>query len=191
MIGRTVDQLAIGDAAELSRRVTQADIVGFTYSVGDRNPVHFDPAFAATTPFRGPIAPGLWTAGLISGVIGTRLPGPGTIYETQGLRFLRPVKPGDTITARVEVAELLPERNRVRLKTTCLNQRGEEVLSGEAWVLPPKSAIHYAEERPAIASLASWPLRPLAAAARALSFWWMLGACTLAVTASPIGCERP
>lgn len=190
MIGRTVDQLALGDTAELSRRVTQADIVGFSQSVGDRNPVHSDPAFAATISFREPIAPGMWTAGLLSALIGTRLPGPGSIYVSQELRFLRPVKPGDTITARVEVAELLPERNRARLKTTCLNQRGEEVLSGDAWVLPPQRPIHYAEAWPAIAILASWPLRPLASASRALSFWWMLGACTLALTAPPSGGDR-
>jgi len=71
-------------------------------------------------------------------VIGTLLPGPGSIYAAQDLRFLKPVKVGESITARVEVVELLPERNRVRLETICVNQRGERVLSGEAWVLPPK-----------------------------------------------------
>src|SRR5512144_907149 len=127
MIGRTIDQLAVGDAAEFTRRVTQEDIGKFVDSVGDRNPVHSDRAFAESTPFREPIAPGIWTAGLISAVIGTQLPGPGSIYVTQELRFLKPVKPGDSITARVEVAEILRERNRVRLKTTCRNQRGEEI----------------------------------------------------------------
>lgn len=148
MTGRTIDQLAVGETAELSRQVTQGDVLKFVESVGDRNPVHSDPAFAAETPFREPIAPGIWTAGLISAVIGTQLPGPGTIYVSQDLRFLRPVKPGDRITARVEVAELLPQRNRARLKTVCLNQRGEEVLTGEAWVVPPKSPIHYPDAAP-------------------------------------------
>lgn len=143
MIGRTIDQLAVGDAAELAREVAQGDIVKFVESVGDRNPVHSDRAFAASTPFREPIAPGIWTAGLISAVIGMQLPGPGTIYVTQELRFLMPVKAGDSITTRVEVAEILRERNRVRLKTTCRNQRGEEVLTGEAWVLPSKVPISY------------------------------------------------
>ena len=143
LIGRTVDRLVVGDAAEYSREVTAADIVAFVESVGDRNPVHSDRAFAASTPFREPIAPGIWTAGLISAVIGTRLPGPGTIYVSQELRFLGPVKPGDMLTARVEVTEILRERNRVRLSTTCRNQRGEEVLAGEAWVLPPKTPITY------------------------------------------------
>jgi len=112
MIGRTIDQLAVGDAAELVREVAQGDILKFVESVGDRNPVHSDRAFAASTPFREPIAPGIWTAGLISAVIGMQLPGPGTIYVTQELRFLMPVKAGDSITTRVEVAEILPERNR-------------------------------------------------------------------------------
>ena len=143
MIGRTIDQLAVGDAAELVREVAQGDILKFVESVGDRNPVHSDRAFAASTPFREPIAPGIWTAGLISAVIGMQLPGPGTIYVTQELRFLMPVKAGDSITTRVEVAEILPERNRVRLKTTCRNQRGEEVLTGEAWVSPSKMPISY------------------------------------------------
>lgn len=148
MTGRTIDQLAVGETAELSREVTQGDIRKFVESVGDRNPVHADLAFAATTPFREVIAPGIWTAGLISAVIGTQLPGPGTIYLTQDLRFLKPVKPGDRITARVEIAELLSPRNRARLKTICVNQRGEEVLTGEAWVLPPKSPIHYPDPSP-------------------------------------------
>ena len=143
MIGRTIDQLAVGDAAELTREVSPGDILKFVESVGDRNPIHSDRAYAASTPFREPIAPGIWTAGLISAVIGTELPGPGSIYVTQDLRFLRPVRPGDSITTRVEVAEILRERNRVRLKTTCHNQRGEEVLTGEAWVLPTKVPVSY------------------------------------------------
>lgn len=143
MIGRTIDQLAVGDTAEIARKATAGDIGKFVESVGDLNPVHADQVFAASTPFREPIAPGMWTAGLISAVIGTQLPGPGSIYVTQDLRFLRPVKPGDTVTTRVEVAEILRERNRVRLTTTCRNQRGEEVLTGEAWVLPSKVSISY------------------------------------------------
>lgn len=132
----TAEELQPGDVAELSREIGVADINQFVDAVGDDNPIHSDPEFAAATSFREPIAPGLLTAGLISAVIGTRLPGPGTIYLSQTLKFLRPVKPGDTITARVEVLEVLPERNRIRLATVCLNQRGEEVLTGEAWVMP-------------------------------------------------------
>lgn len=171
MIGRTIEELFVGEVAELSRVVTESDLAEFVGAVGDRNPIHSDPAFAATTVFRRPIAPGIWTAGLISAVIGTRLPGPGSIYDAQELKFLKPVKVGDTITARVEVMEILREKNRVRLKTTCLNQRGEEVLSGEAWVLPSKVPVHYAEERTGVRGLAFWVLQPYAYAAQALSLW--------------------
>ncbi len=177
MIGRTIDELAVGDTAELTRVVSQDDIADFVDSVGDRNPIHSDSAFAATTSFRVPIAPGIWTAGLVSGVIGTRLPGPGSIYETQDLRFLRPVQSGDTITARVEVVEILRERNRIRLKTACTNQRGQDVLSGEAWVLPPKTSVHYADQPTAEEAVAFWALQPWAWAAQAVSLvamWAML-----------------
>src|SRR5204863_7693871 len=105
------------------------------------NPIHSDVAHAATTPFKSPIAPGIFTAGLVSAVIGTRLPGPGAIYLSQSLRFLRPVRVGDTITARVEALEVSREKNRLRLQTTCTNQRGEEVLSGEAWVMPAQDLL--------------------------------------------------
>ncbi len=147
MIGRTIDQLKVGDTAELSRVATPTAVAKFVESVGDTNPIHSDPAFAATTRFEKPIAPGIWTAGLISAVIGTRLPGPGTIYASQEFRFLRPVYLGERITARVEIVEILPERNRVRLQTTCRNHRGEAALTGEAWVLPSKVAIRYRKPR--------------------------------------------
>ena len=175
MIGRAIDELSVGDSTELSRVVSEGDIAEFVDAVGDYNPVHTDPAFAATTPFRGPIAPGIWTAGLISGVIGTRLPGPGSIYVTQDLQFLKPVRAGDTITARVEVREIVQERNRVRLRTVCVNQRGEEVLVGEAWVLPPTSQVVYAEDKSGAGALAFWALQPWAWAAQALSVWAVLG----------------
>lgn len=138
MSGKTIDDLSVGEAAELSRAMRQEDVDTFLALVGDSNPIHSDPAALAGTRFDGPIAPGMLTAALISAVIGSHLPGPGAIYASQELRFLRPVQVGDVITARVEVLELLPERNRVRLRTTCHNQREEEVLTGEAWVLPAR-----------------------------------------------------
>lgn len=146
MTGRVIEQLRVGEAAELSLGVKSEDITVFVHLVGDRNPVHSDPAFMSRTRFGEPIVPGMWTAAQVSAVIGTRLPGPGSIYASQDLRFLKPVKVGDTITARVEVMELVPQRNRVRLKTTCTNQRGEQVLAGEAWVLPPKYPAEMAPE---------------------------------------------
>jgi acyl dehydratase len=138
MMGRSIDQLVVGEATEVSCDVRREDIAVFVHLIGDRNPVHSDPTFMGRTFFREPIVPGMWTAAQISAVIGTRLPGPGSIYAAQDLHFLKPVKVGDVITARVEVLELHHQRNRVRLKTTCTNQRGEIVLSGEALVLPPR-----------------------------------------------------
>jgi acyl dehydratase len=137
---RTIADLRAGDTAEATHLVDDAMIVAFAELAGDRNPVHRDPAFAASTPFGRPIAPGLLTAALVSGVIGTHLPGPGSIYLSQSLRFTKPVMTGDRITARVEVLEVMAERNRVRLQTVCTNQHGDPVLVGEAWVMPPPAA---------------------------------------------------
>jgi acyl dehydratase len=179
MIGKTIADLAPGDHAEITRVVEDGDIAAFVDAVGDHNPVHSDAAYAATTPFKAPIAPGIFTAGLVSAVIGTQLPGPGAIYLSQSLKFVKPVKSGDRITARVEVVEVIPERNRIRLQTACVNQSGEEVLSGEAWVMPSRTRVVY-EGRPqaATAGLASLALQPWRWAAQAASIW---GAWSLAV----------
>lgn len=143
MTGRTIHDLAVGDVAEMAFPVTHDVVREFVEAAGDDNPIHSDPAFAATTRFRRIIAPGMLTASFVSAVIGTRLPGPGTIYLSQSLRFVRPVFVGDRVTARVEVTERLVERNRVRLETKCTNQAGEIVLEGEAWVLPSPTPIEY------------------------------------------------
>jgi acyl dehydratase len=143
MIGKTIHELRTGDVAEVVRQVDADGVAEFVEAVGDYNPIHSDPEYAARTSFREPIAPGVFTAGLISAAIGTELPGPGAIYLSQTLKFLKPVKVGDTITARVTVAELLRERNRIRLSTVCLNQHGEEVLTGEAWVMPSRQSVIY------------------------------------------------
>lgn len=126
------ESLAVGHAAEMTREVTLAAIDGFAAVTGDTNPVHLDEAAAARTRFGGRIAHGMLSAGFISAVLGTQLPGPGVIYMSQSLRFVRPVRPGDVVTTRVEVVELIPAKRRVRLATTCRNQRDEPVLEGEA-----------------------------------------------------------
>ena len=136
MIGLTIDAIAVGDSAQITRRVTEEDIAGFVDAVGDYNPVHADRAYAATTVFKEPIAPGIWTAGLVSAVIGTRLPGPGAIYVSQTLKFLAPVKIGDTVEAIVEVAELIAQRQRARLLCKC-KVGTTVVLEGEAIVKIP------------------------------------------------------
>jgi 3-hydroxybutyryl-CoA dehydratase len=174
MRGKTISELAAGDHAELTRLVTNEDILSFVDAVGDYNPVHSDRAYAATTPFKEPIAPGIFTAGLISAVIGTQLPGPGAIYLSQSLKFMRPVKIGDRITARAEVAEVLSDRNRIRLRTVCTNQDGEEVLSGEAWVMPSKTAVVY-ERSTSNGVTGLWAFQPWALAAQAMSVWGILG----------------
>ena len=174
MIGKTIAELATGDRAELVRRVETGDVSRFVAAVGDYNPIHSDPEFAARTPFGEPIAPGVFTAGLISAVIGTQLPGPGAIYLSQSLKFIKPVKFGDTITAQVEILEVLRERNRIRLSTVCRNQAGEEVLTGEAWVMPARMAISY-EPAPAKAASVPLALQPLAWATAAMTAWGRLG----------------
>jgi 3-hydroxybutyryl-CoA dehydratase len=104
---------------------------------GDLNPAHVNEVYAAESPFKGRIAHGMLGAGYISAVLGMTLPGPGTIYLKQTLEFMAPVRMGDTITATVEVAEKM-EKGRVRLATTCTNQGGKTVITGEAIVLPPR-----------------------------------------------------
>ncbi|MFC2018148.1 MaoC family dehydratase, partial [Chloroflexota bacterium] len=106
---------------------------------GDLNPAHIDQVWAEKTMFKGRIAHGMLSAGLISAVLGMYLPGPGAIYLSQELKFLAPVRIGDTITARAEVIEIIEDKNRVSLKTTCCNQDGTVVVDGLARVMPPKA----------------------------------------------------
>lgn len=137
--GKTIDQLKIGDSAEFAKTVTETDIYLYAGITGDFNPAHVNEAYAKNTFFKTRIAHGMLTAGFISAIIANQLPGPGTIYMKQDLSFLAPVRIGDTITARVEVLELMTEKNRVRLKTACTNQDGVVVLTGEGLVSPPKA----------------------------------------------------
>ena len=173
MIGRTIHELCAGDVAEVTRCVDADGVAELVDAVGDYNPIHSDREYAAGTPFKEPIAPGVFTAGLISAAIGTKLPGPGAIYLSQSLKFLKPVKLGDTITARVTIVEVLGERNRIRLSTVCVNQRGEDVLTGEAWVMPSREPVVY--ERPTYAPAVVLALHPWTWAARAMTLWAALG----------------
>lgn len=125
----------VGDAAELSKTVTEADIAMFAGVTGDFNPVHVDAVAAERSMFGERIAHGMLSAGFISAVIAMRLPGPGSVYLSQTLRFTKPVRIGDTVTARVEVLEVIEAKRRLRLATTCRNQRGETVVEGEALVM--------------------------------------------------------
>ena len=185
MIGKTIEDLNAGDRAEITRVVTDEDISEFVSAVGDYNPLHSDSVYAAGTAFKTPIAPGIFTAGLISAVIGTTLPGPGAIYLSQTLKFVKPVRAGDAITARVEVSEVIRDRNRVRLHTVCVNQHGEDVLSGEAWVMPSRTSVVYEERRRGLPSFAAWPLQPWTWAAQATMAWSALGMTLIAASLRP------
>lgn len=135
---KTIEQLQIGDSAEFSKTISESDIYLFAGVTGDLNPAHIDEAYAQTTFFKTRIAHGVLLGGFISAVIGMKLPGPGTIYINQEYAFLAPARIGDTITAKAEVVELVPDKNRVRLRTTCTNQKGVLVMDGHAAVSPPK-----------------------------------------------------
>jgi 3-hydroxybutyryl-CoA dehydratase len=134
------EDLSVGMAETLKKVIDASDVVGFAEVTGDRNPIHLSEHFAAKTPFGTRIAHGLYTASLISAVLGTRLPGPGAIYISQTLNFRAPVKIGDTVDVSVLVSELVPEKFRARLTCEC-SVAGQIVLDGEAWVkVPSKDA---------------------------------------------------
>ena len=134
------DEISVGMSAERAHTVTVDDVRRYAEVTGDFNPLHVDAEAAAKSRFGGLIAHGMLSAGYVSAVLGMELPGAGGIYVAQTLKFTRPVKPGDTITARVEVAEVIAARRRVRLSTTCRNQHGEAVLEGEATILVPEDS---------------------------------------------------
>lgn len=138
MNGKTINQLKIGDKEFIAKTISETDIYLYAGITGDFNPAHVNEEYAANSPFKGRIAHGMLTAGLVSAVLGTKLPGPGTIYLAQELKFTAPVRIGDTIKAEAEVIEINSEKNRVKIKTTCQNQHGQTVLEGTATVLAPK-----------------------------------------------------
>jgi phosphotransacetylase/acyl dehydratase len=138
---RTFDEIGIGDTAQIVRTVTQSDIEVFANVSGDVNPAHLDRGYAEGTMFHGVIAHGMLGGSLFSTVLGTLLPGPGTIYLGQDLRFRRPVKPNDTLTARVTVREKYIAKHRVVLDCVCINQDGAEVIGGSAEVMAPTEKV--------------------------------------------------
>lgn len=137
MAGLFLEDLGIGQTAELQHTVTDADIRAFAAVSGDDNPVHLDEAYAATTPFKTRIAHGMLSAGYISAVLGTRLPGPGAIYLSQTMNFRRPVRIGDEVLTRATVSAIDTERARVTLVTIC-EVGGKAVVEGEAVVMVPR-----------------------------------------------------
>ncbi len=139
MQGLYLEDLNLGQSAELVRTVAEADLVAFAEVTGDTNPVHLDADYAAGTSFGERIAHGMLSAGYISAVLGTTLPGPGAIYLSQSLNFKRPVKIGDEVTARVTVTAIDEAKARVTLDTSCF-VRGKAVVGGEAVIMAPRRA---------------------------------------------------
>ena len=141
---RVFDEIAIGDSAAIERTLTFEDIQLFALQTGDFNPQHIDHEYAATTRFEGVVGHGMWTGSLISAVLGTRLPGPGTVYLSQSLRFQAPVKIDDRLTVQVTVTERDEATKTLTLDCTCINQAGTVVVSGQARVLAPTQPVERA-----------------------------------------------
>ena len=138
--GKSIYELQIGDKASVTKTIGESDVYLVAGITGDLNPAHVNAEYAKNTIFKERIAHGILTTGLISAVLGMQLPGPGNIYISQTVKFTAPVKIGDTITAEVEVIEKNEEKNRVKLRTTCVNQDGKMVIDGEAVSMPVKKA---------------------------------------------------
>jgi 3-hydroxybutyryl-CoA dehydratase len=131
------EQLEVGKTHETTITITEQMVENFARSTGDYNPLHMDGDYARGTIFNTRVAHGMLHAGLISGIVGTRFPGPGTIYLAQTFKFLKPIFIGDEVTYHLKVLEYFQEKNRLRLETVCINKRGETALTGEAPVMPP------------------------------------------------------
>lgn len=136
---RTVDTIEIGESASFTKTVSETDVYLFAGVSGDFNPAHIDEESAKDTMFGKRIAHGMLSAGFISAVLGTKLPGPGSIYLSQELKFVKPVFIGDTITATATVIEKDDAKNRVTLETKATNQNGDDVIVGVAKLMPPKA----------------------------------------------------
>ena len=134
----TYDELSISDTAEVTKTISESDVYLFAGITGDMNPAHLNEEYAKGTVFKKRIVHGVLLCGLISNVLGNQLPGNGTIYMSQTVKFLAPVYFGDTITARVEIIEKRDEKKRAVIQTRCFNQNGEMVVDGEALVSPPR-----------------------------------------------------
>ncbi len=138
MKGKTINEIKMGDCAEFSKTISESDVYLFAGITGDLNPAHINEEEASKTRFGGRIAHGMLVSGFISTVLGMYLPGPGTIYLSQEVKFTAPVKIGDTITAKAEVVALEPEKRKVTLRTTVTRQDGVVAVEGQAVVQAPK-----------------------------------------------------
>jgi phosphate acetyltransferase len=151
------EEIQLGQSAQLIRTLTAHDILAFAAVSGDTNPAHLDEAYAMDTPFKGIIAHGMWSAALISALLGAEFPGPGTIYMDQSLHFSRPVRVGDTLTVKVTVAALDPLKKTVTLDCEVSNQKSQIVVSGQAKVLAPASKVRRFRVHPPTLQLLATP----------------------------------
>ena len=135
-----IEQLEIGQNAEFSKTISESDVYLFAGVTGDMNPAHINAEYSKDSVFNQRVVHGMLSASLISTVLGTELPGRGTIYLQQEVKFVAPVHFGDTITATVEVLEKNIKKNRGKLRTVCTTQEGQVVVDGEAIVIPPKKS---------------------------------------------------
>ncbi|MGE5422468.1 MAG: MaoC family dehydratase [Ignavibacteriales bacterium] len=138
MVSVLIDEIKVGDKGSVSKTISESDVYNFAGVTGDFSWLHVDEVKAQKGPFGRRIVHGMLTIGLISAVVGTQMPGVGTIYASQNIKFVRPVFIGDTITAEVEIIEIMREKGLVRINATATNQHGELVLAGEGTVVPPK-----------------------------------------------------
>lgn len=138
MKGKTIKELKIGDHASFEKTITESDVYLFAGITGDLNPAHINTEYASGTRFKERIAHGMLIMGMVSAVLGMQLPGPGTIYMNQEVKFVAPTYIGNTVEAKVQVIEILEEKNIVKLETTCVNEKGTLLLKGVATVMPPK-----------------------------------------------------
>ncbi len=138
-MGYTIDELTVGQKASFSKTITETDVYLFAGISGDINPAHLSEEYAKGTFFKTRIAHGLISAGLVSGVLGNIMPGYGTIWISQNLNFLAPVRFGDTITATVEITEIDIEKKRAKINAVCTNQEGTAVLQGTGEISPPRA----------------------------------------------------
>jgi 3-hydroxybutyryl-CoA dehydratase len=133
----TIKELTVGQSYEKTFTITAELIERFAEATGDHNPIHLNEDYAAKSIFKQRVAQGMLQAGLLSGILGCHFPGVGTIYLSQTLKFIKPAFIKDQITLRLEILEIINEKNRVRLETRFTNQKGETVINGEALVMPP------------------------------------------------------
>ncbi|MDO4778053.1 MAG: MaoC family dehydratase [Tissierellia bacterium] len=139
MRGKTVDQIKVGDVETFTKTITETDVYLFGGITGDLNPAHTDQVASSQTMFKGRIVHGMFTASMVSTILGMYLPGPGTIFLSQETKFLKPVRFNDTITAKITAVEVKTEKNIVVFESECTNQDGEKVLVGKATVMPPRA----------------------------------------------------